>query len=222
MSAIKGWEGAVKYSNRIVLEAVGTGAGGAGQSYDLDYEADDELGVITDDEGKIEVFLDGVLQATTGIYTLDGDGGSGGVGQLTFSGSHDGEVIEASYYTYQTIGYVQSIGITHGNNVEAINEIGSRLPVEVKEGNVDISLSMERCFIDLGLIATAGHEISATRGWLASEEFDIAVYPKGDSGGNPLMTVRGKFNNYSFDMSQDGILMDSVDIVGKTITLTTV
>lgn len=222
MSAIKGWEGAIKYSNRQVLEAVATGAGGAGQSYDLDYEADDELGAITDDPTKCEVFLDGVLQATTGIYTLDGDGGTAGVGLLTFAGSHDGEVIEASYYTYQTIGYVQSVTLSHGNNVEAVYELGNRGPVEVKEGNIDISLSLSRCFIDLSLVAIVAHEISATRGWLASELFDIDVFPKGDSGGNPKLTVRGKFGDYSLDMSQDSLLMDSVDFVGKDITVTTV
>lgn len=221
MSAIKGWEGVVKYSNRVVLESVGTGSGGAGQDYDLGYEADDELGVVTDDPVKIEVFLDGVLQATTGIYTLDGDGGTAGVGQINLIGSHDGEVIEASYYTYQEIGYIQSVGLSSNNNVESLYEFGSRAPKEAKEGNIDISLSMTRTFIDLSLVATCAHEPSAVRGWLASELFDIDVYAKGETGGDPLMTVRGKFNNYTFDLPQDGLAMDTVDMVGETITLTT-
>lgn len=223
MSAVKGWEGAIKYSNRQVLEAVATGSGGAGQSYDLVKTASDELGDVTDDPTKVEVFLDGVLQATTGIYTLDGDGGTAGVGQLTFSGSHDGEVIEASYYAYEAIGYVQSIGYTQNNNVEPIYEIndGTRLPVEVKEGNINISLSMERASIDLGLIATVVHQISAARGWLAENEFDIELYPAGTTGGNPEMIVRGKFNNISMSMSQDAIAMDSIEFTGRDVTVTT-
>ena len=69
MSSVKGWEGTVKYSNRSVAENVGTG-NDVLVNFDLDYEADDELGEITDLATKIEVFFDGVLQATTGIYTL--------------------------------------------------------------------------------------------------------------------------------------------------------
>ena len=221
MSSIKGWEGTVKYSNRIVAENVGTG-NDVLVNFDLDYEADDELGEITDLATKIEVFFDGVLQATTGIYTLDGDGGAAGVGRVTFNTAPTtGVVITVSYYTYQVIGYVQSIGINHGNNVDPVHELGNRGPVELKEGNIDISLSLERCFINLGLISMVVHEISALRGWLSAEEFDIDLFPKGTTGGNPLLTVRGKFNDYSLSMPQDGLAMDSVGFVGKTITPTT-
>jgi len=220
--SVKGWEGAVKYSNRIVTENVGTG-NDVLVDFDLDYEADDELGEITDLATKIEVFLDGVLQAVTAVYTLDGDGGAAGVGQVTFNTAPtNGVVITVSYYTYQVIGYIQSVGITHGNNVVPVHELGKREPVELKEGNIDISLSFDRCFIKLGLISMVAHKIDALRGWLSAEEFDIDVLPKGDSGGNPLLTVRGKFGDYSLSMPQDGLLMDSVGFVGKTITATTV
>lgn len=220
-TAVKGWEGKVKYSERKVLEAVGTG-NDALVDFDLGYAAVDELSVVTDVATDIEVLIDGVIQTPTTDYTLDGDGGTAGVGQITFVVAPSaGEVIEASYYAYQTIGYIQSVGISQNNNVEAIRELGNRAPVELKAGNIDISLSMSRCFIDLGLIAVSVHEISATRGWLVVEDFDIEVYPKGTTATYPLFIVRGKFNTHGFDLAQDGIAMDTVDMVGKTIELTT-
>lgn len=220
--SVKGWEGKVKYSNRIVLENVGTG-NDVLVNFDLDYEADNELGVITDDATKIEVFVDGTLKTPTTDYTLDGDGGAAGVGRITFVvAPANGLVIEASYYHYATIGHVQSVGISQSNNLEPVHEMGSQLAVDLKEGNIDISLSLERCLIGLDLISIVVHEISEARGFLNENEFDIDVLPKGDSGGNPLLTVRGKFNGYSLAMSQDAILMDTADLVGKTITVTTV
>lgn len=222
MSSVKGWEGAIKYSNRIVNEAVGLGDN-AQTAWDLDYEADDEVGIITDDATKIEVFLDGVLKTPTTDYTLDGDGGAAGVGEINFVVAPGTDVvITANYYTYATIGHVQSVAISQSNNVEPVHQIGSQLPVDLKEGNIDITLSLGRCFIGLDLISIAVHEVSEARGFLNANEFDIDVFPKGDSGGNPLITVRGKFNGFSLGMSQDAILMDSADLIGKTITVTTV
>lgn len=222
VSSVKGWEGAVKYANRIVGEAVGIGDN-ADTTWDLDFPAVDELGDVTDDPEKIEVFLDGVLKIPTTDYTLDGDGGSGSVGLITFTVAPiQDAVITANYYAYQSIGLIKSVSISHNNNVEAIKALndGNRLPAEAKEGHIDISLSMTRCLIDLGLVSTVIHDISAARGWLASELFDIEVYPKGTTGGYPLYVVRGKFNNYTLDMPADGLLMDTVDMVGIDITLT--
>ena len=220
--SVKGWEGAIKYSNRIVNEAVGTGDN-AQTSWDLDYEADDELGVMTNAPTKIEVFLDGILKTPTTDYSLMGDGGAAGVGQINFVAAPGQDVIiTANYYTYAVIGHVQSVGITHSNNVEPVHQIGSQLAVDLKEGNIDISLSLGRCFIGLDLVSIVIHEISEARGFLNANEFDIDVFPKGTTGGNPLLTVRGKFKGYSLDMSQDAILMDTADLIGKTIDVTTV
>jgi hypothetical protein len=221
MSAVKGWEGAIKYSNRVIAEAVGTGDN-VEDTFDLDNPASDELGDVTDDETKIEVFLDGVLQATT-AYTLDGDGGAGGAGQIVFT-SPPGNlvVITANYYHYKVIGYIQSVNLDQDNDVTPVHEIGDRYPVELKEGNVTISLSLNRAWIDTSLISVAVHEISSARGWLASEEFDVDVYPKGTGSTNPLLTVRGKFNTHSLDFPQDSLLMETAEIVGKDITVTTV
>jgi hypothetical protein len=219
--SLKGWEGAIKYSNRIVNESVGIGDN-ADTTWDLDYPAVDELGDVTDDPTKIEVFLDGVQQTPTTDYTLDGDGGAGSVGEITFVVAPGSSVvITANYYRYQDIGYVQSISPSVSNNLENVYEIGSREPVEIKEGNIDISLDMTRCFIDLSLVSVVIHKDSDADEWLAQNEFDIEVYPAGDTGGNPLMIIRGKFGDYSLDMSQDGILMDSITFTGRTITLTT-
>ena len=221
MSAIKGWEGLVKYSNYQVLEDVGVGDN-VDVTWDLDKPAVDELGDITDDATKIEVFLDGVLQIPTTDYTLDGDGGIGSVGEITFTVAPGSSVqIDASYYAYEEIGYIQSVSFSQGNNVEAIYELGSRGPKEAKEGNIDIGLDLERAMIDLGLIATVAHEISAARGFLSSALFDIEIYPKGDTGGNPLMVIRGKFNNINWNLPQDGLAMDSANMVGQDITVTT-
>lgn len=96
--------GHFEYSSRLTGEDVGTGDNSE-TAFDLDYPARDGDGTTTDEEKQIEVFLDGALQAISD-YTLDGDGGTDGVGLLTFDTAPDTDVIiTANYFAIEPAEY---------------------------------------------------------------------------------------------------------------------
>jgi len=211
--AIRGWEGAIKYPYRVIKEDTGVDYDpAAGSTVTVsNTPVTDEKGDTTDDETKIEVFI-GTTKISTADYTLTGSTGTVSiVSGLTPTGR-----IYVSYYYYPVVGYIQSASVSHTAGLEPIREIGSREPKEIKEGNIEITLSIERCFIDNHLFEVI------SRDELSKHEFDIELYPKGTGAGNPIITVRGKFGSYTYDMTQDGIIMESVDFSGRQISIGTV
>jgi hypothetical protein len=85
-------------------EDVGTGDN-IDTTWELDYPALDRSLAITDDENDIEVFLDGVY-VDPADYTLDGDGGTGGVGLITFDTAPGSSVeITCNYNAKEPVQY---------------------------------------------------------------------------------------------------------------------
>lgn len=113
---------------------------------------------------------------------------------------------------------VQSVSPTHGPNLEALREIGSRSPTEIKEGNIDIGLSIEVHYV-------AGSEWPGRAGvgsTGAHTAYFVGVYPEGYTAGKAKIVLEGKFGDWSLDVSQDGVLTESVDFVGKAISVGTI
>ncbi len=110
---------------------------------------------------------------------------------------------------------VQSISHSHGNNVEALYQIGSRSSTEVKEGNIDLTLEISAHYT--GGTTLSGYAGVGSSGALT--EYYVAIYPKGYGGGNAEIRLYGKFNDYSFDMSQDGVLTETLTFVGESIAV---
>ena len=112
---------------------------------------------------------------------------------------------------------VLSVSMSNGNNVEALYELGSRGPTEVKEGNIDLSLDVEVRYVAASAWLTRAG-VGST-GALTSYYF--AIYPKGYSGGNPEIRLLGKFNNFTFSEPQDGVATLSLTFVGESIAVGT-
>jgi len=126
-----------------------------------------------------------------------------------------GDTIANAEGSGSDINDVQSISPSHGNNVEALYEIGSRSPTEVKEGNIDLSM-------DITLLYTGGTTFSGYAGvgsTGALTKYYVAIYPTGAVAVEPEIRMYGSFNDWSLDMSQDGVLTETVTFVGESIAV---
>lgn len=112
---------------------------------------------------------------------------------------------------------VQSVSPAHGNNAEALYQLGSRSPTEVKEGNIDLSLG-------LTLHYTGGTTFSGYAGVGASgalTKYYVGLYPRGYTGGYPEIRLYGVFNDWSLDVDQEGVLVETLSFIGELIAVGT-
>ncbi len=110
---------------------------------------------------------------------------------------------------------IQSVSPTHGNSLEAIYKLGSRLPVEVKEGNIEISIDITANY--------QGDTTWTSRCGLGSSgaltAYYVAIYPQGALSTNPELRFLGKFGNYSLDVPQDGVATESMTFTGTLVAV---
>lgn len=217
MGALKGWQAKIKFpvqqlTGERMLDPDGKDATGDGSEttfYTRSFPVTDSGGTVTDDETDVTVYLDGVSQGST-TYTL-----TGAEGKIVFNTAPAADkVVTITYYYAKQVGYAQSARISHGPNIEAIREIGNRAPVELKEGNIDVTLSLEMCWLNRDMLGKQTQPGSLP-------EFQVDFYPAGVGSGKPIISVTGKFSGYSMDMSQDAITMESSDFVGRVISVGT-
>jgi hypothetical protein len=125
---------------------------------------------------------------------------------------------EAGLATATNEAKVQSVSVSHGPGLEAIHEIGSRSPVEIKEGNIEIGLDVEVLYVAGSAWITRAN----VGGTGAHTEYYVGAYPGGYTTGKPKIVLLGKFTDWSIDVSQDGVTTEHVTFIGKTIAVGTI
>lgn len=209
-----GWEGAIRFPvKRVVAERMidvdGADALGNGSKtvfYTRSFPITDAAGAVTNVITNVILYYDGVAQSAWGTMV-------GAEGKITTTAAPGaGVVITMTYYTARIVGYGQGMTIKHSGNITPVREIGNRLPVELKEGNITIGVSIERCWLSRDLLG---------KQWQpgAAPEFDIDLCPGGIGTGKPYIRVTGKFNNWNATERQDGILVESSEMVGRIIAV---
>jgi hypothetical protein len=113
--------------------------------------------------------------------------------------------------------HIQNVSPNFGNSLESIYELGSREPQLVKEGNIEISVDITAFYqSDTPTTWTTRCGVGAIG---ALTEYYLAIYPAKYSGGNPEIRCLGKFGDWSLDMSQDGMLMESMTFTGRVVAV---
>lgn len=211
MSAAKGWEGDLKIEGDLTDEEMVGSPAQAGQTvfYTRSFPVvDPATRQVTDDETKVTVKKNGTALLSTD-FTLTGSEGK----IVLATGAAAGDVLTITYSYTRTVGWAQGLDIDYAGGVEAVYGFGSRLPKDLKEGNIDIGFTINRVHIDRDLI---GKEIEPK----TLPEFTIEARPFGATAGKPKITLNNaKFNDWTLTMSQDAITMDRVSGVCKSITL---
>lgn len=115
-----------------------------------------------------------------------------------------------------TLGYVESASVDIGKGAEGYYEVGSPHPVEIVQGNVEITGSISRVWMDTTLaelVGTVPEEVLTA--------FNLEFRASTDSGA-PTIKIGGcKVESGSLDLSQDGFLMGDIDFIASDYTITT-
>jgi len=117
------------------------------------------------------------------------------------------------YKDNQQLGYADSASVEIATNLEAFYQLGARVPVELSEGNEEITGSFSKAWIDknyLSLVSPGGET--------ALTKFDLC-FTLGTGPDVSVYCYDCKFEKGALDIPQDGFLKESYDFRAVRITL---
>lgn len=107
------------------------------------------------------------------------------------------------------IGYADSASVEITTNLEAFYEIGSRQPIDLSEGNEEVTGSFSKAWIDKNYLSLVTSEGALTEFDLC---FEVVSGPK-------VYCYNCKFERGALDIPQDGFLKEDYDFRAKSIAL---
>jgi hypothetical protein len=127
------------------------------------------------------------------------------------------------------VGRVVNIAVSVATEIKPFHELGSRLPKELRAGNIFIAGTVERAYIN-------GALLRLMLGQYALEEegtdfkipvFDISMtldnplYP--DNNGNSVLTVYGvMFDTWQFNLPEDDFVMEKLSFKAMRVSVSDV
>lgn len=111
------------------------------------------------------------------------------------------------------IGYAESVTVDISTGAEAYFELGAATAKEIVAGNVEISGTIDRAWVDTKLLVLIG----SPRGSLGEFSIKVSV---ADTTPNVLTVTGCKPEAVSFDIPQDGFLTHSFDFIAKDFSIT--
>ena len=125
---------------------------------------------------------------------------------------------EAGLAAASEVAHVQSGSVEFANNVEAAYQLGSRSPQALKEGLIEITMSLDKRNFDWVIAGYAG--VGSTG---ALTEYYIGIYPeKYGSGKRKLVLGPVKFDTWALEFGVEDFTDESVEIVAKVISVGTI
>ena len=153
---------------------------------------------------------------------------TGADGSLTLStpegseGEKAQEVIDA--YETITVGRVQNVAVNVTSDVKAFHEIGQRYATELRPGNISISGSIGRAYVNGAMLKLLLGEAADSRpaaSW-AQPTFNITLLLANAAtpGVTNNVTLHGvKLDNWNYNMPEDDFLMESVSFQALYMTV---
>ena len=135
------------------------------------------------------------------------------LGTLSINVSSANSSISASYSYFRVVGYATGITLSQVNSNENIFVIGSRVPQEIYEGNIEIEGSIDEFHIDRRASQLAIHD-NISQKLSESTILQLRAAPN-----SPELFVRGcKFDSYDFNMAQDEFIVHGISFTAKNIS----
>lgn len=97
--------------------------------------------------------------------------------------------------------------------LEALYNLGTRTPKEIKEGNIDLSVRITRHFVDRKFAHLAGIDSSH----MLPGKVCIGIFPYGVVSNKPAIYMCGKFANWNLNLNQPDNEMEELDFIGECI-----
>jgi hypothetical protein len=154
------------------------------------------------------------VPANTSIYT-------GADGSLTLSvpQGKEGDTAQALVigpYDLINVGRVEDVHISVKSDVHAFNEIGSRYPTQLRAGNISITGTIGRAYVNGALLKLLLGEASSGRpaaGFLQpSFNMTLLLENAAAPGVRSAATLHDvKIENWTYDLPQDDVVREHVD-----------
>jgi hypothetical protein len=131
-------------------------------------------------------------------------------------------VIDA--YSLTPVGRVTGVEVHVDSDVQWFHELGQRYPTELRSGNVTVSGSFERAFINGALLKLLLGDAAASRpaGAFVNPSFNISLRTENPArtGVAATVTIHGvKIDEWSYALPEDDFVMEKVTFKGLWISV---
>ena len=161
------------------------------------------------------------MPANTSIYT-----GADGAITLSVPQGKEGEAAQAVLTAYDLIavGRVQSVRVEIRSEIKAYNELGSRYPTQLRPGNVSITGTIGRAFINGALLKLLLGEAATSRpaaSWTQPAlNITLLVENPAVPGVRSTITLHDvKISNWVYDLPEDDVVMESAEFTALFVDI---
>lgn len=118
-------------------------------------------------------------------------------------------------YSLTPVGRATGVTVRIDSDLKPFHELGQRYPTELRPGNVNVSGSIERAYINGALLKMLLGEAASSRpgGTFISPSFNLSLRLENPAkaGTASTVTVYGvKLENWTFDIPEDDFVMEKV------------
>lgn len=143
--------------------------------------------------------------------------GSDGSISVSVDSGAEGESAQAviDEYSLTPVGRATGVTVRIDSDLKPFHELGQRYPTELRPGNVNVSGSIDRAYINGALLKMFLGDAAASRpaGTFISPSFNLSLRLENPakSGTASTVTVYGvKLENWTFDIPEDDFVMEKV------------
>lgn len=159
--------------------------------------------------------------ANTSVLT----GADGSITLSTSEGS-EGELAQGVIDSYEmlTVGRVQNVAVAVRSDVKPFHEIGQRYPTELRYGNIHISGTIGRAYINgalLRLLLGEGADSRPAASW-SQPSFNITVLldnPALAEVNNTLTLFGVKIDGWSYGIPEDDFVLEQISFQAMNLTV---
>jgi len=161
------------------------------------------------------------VPANTSIYT-----GADGAITLSVPQGKEGETAQGVLTAYEliSVGRVQSVRVEIRSEIKAYNELGSRYPTQLRPGNVTITGTIGRAFINGALLKLLLGDAATSRpaaSW-TQPAFNITLLVENSAvpGVRSTITLHDvKISNWVYDLPEDDVVMESAEFTALFVDI---
>lgn len=153
----------------------------------------------------------------TDVYT-----GADGAILLSSPDGVEGEAAQAVIdgHDLVTVGRVQDVQIEVQSEVRAFHEIGQRYASQLRPGNVNVTGTIGRAYINGALLSLLLGEAAAGRpgGNWVQPSFNMTVRVTGEGGTSILTLHEVKLSNWAYNLPEDDFVLEKATFQAQYIT----
>jgi len=112
---------------------------------------------------------------------------------------------------------IDSVDCNLDGGLDDLFQLGSRLSQAILEGNVKLSLTVRKKYVDN---TWAGYAGAGQTNMLPPEKW-VGLYPLSYASGKPKITLLGKFRNWRLTVPQGGDIAETLDFDVRTMNVGT-